>query len=86
MTQLTRAVQAILQDVPDSLRTLAARTGVSHTLIADLRVGKRNVTEAVARRLLGALEALQAERSADAAQYRELARSLRRALPKEGGD
>lgn len=71
---LTRTVQAVLADPPLTFRTLAARAGVSHSLLSLIASGKANATPAVARALADALEG-HSQQTATAA------RRIRAALP-----
>lgn len=72
---LTRAVQAVLADPPLTFRTLAARAGLSHSLLSLIASGKANATPAVARALAKALEAHSRETAA-------AAKRIRAALPR----
>jgi len=71
--KLVKAVQAALRACPVTLRELARRAGVSPSLMAYLKRGKRAPTPAVTTRLASALEGLAREAAAGA-------KTIRRAL------
>lgn len=71
--KLVKAVQAALRASPVTLRELARRAGLSPSLTAYMKRGKRAATPAVAARLASALEGLAKEAA-------EGAKAIRRAL------
>ena len=75
--RLTETVRRLLLHPPASLRSLARRAGVSHTLLGLIRDGKRAATPEVTVVLAAALERHAQECGAAAAR-------LRRALTSRG--
>jgi transcriptional regulator with XRE-family HTH domain len=70
MNAITRSVQQSLANAPVSLRELARRTGTSHVQLARIVSGERNATEAVARAVADALDAIATESAKEATRVR----------------
>ena len=78
MNALTRAVQRSLSRAPVSLREIARRTGISHVQLARLVSGERNATDAAARAVADALDAIASESAEEAKRVRRSLTSHRR--------